>query len=491
MKKGTAAPRDRGGLRADHALGEEFGLDAERVFQSPSVTSPFRVVDSGLNAADAAANAAAAAFWDWSQRSAEDRAAHLHRMADALDGSRAQLVNLAAKEVGAASGWTQFNIDLALRILRQAAGLPALLADREMPPAEDGSLSILRRQAVGVVLGIAPWNAPITLAVRAIATPLACGNTVVLKGSEHCPQTHRAVVEILNGSGLPAGVANVVTALPDQSEAVVNHLIAHPAVRRVNFTGSTRVGRQAAVTAAHHLKRCVLELSGKAALIVLEDADLDAAVGAAAHGAFFNQGQICMSTERIILLDDIADRFVAKLVARTQTLRAADPQREAAPLGTLIHAAAAERVAALLRDAQDKGAELLIGGRVEGAVMQPAVIDHVASNMAIYHEESFGPVASILRVRDEEEALSIANDTEYGLASAIFSRDRDRALALAARLETGICHINGSTVYDDAAMPFGGMKASGYGRFGGETALDEFTELRWIALHPDGARHSL
>ncbi|MDD9709021.1 aldehyde dehydrogenase family protein [Seohaeicola sp. SP36] len=455
------------------------------------MTSPFRVVDSGQNAADAAANAAAAAFWDWSQRSAEDRAAHLHRMADALDGSRAQLVNLAAKEVGAASGWTQFNIDLALRILRQAAGLPALLADREMPPAEDGSLSILRRQAVGVVLGIAPWNAPITLAVRAIATPLACGNTVVLKGSEHCPQTHRAVVEILNGSGLPAGVANVVTALPDQSEAVVNHLIAHPAVRRVNFTGSTRVGRQVAVTAAHHLKRCVLELSGKAALIVLEDADLDAAVEAAAHGAFFNQGQICMSTERIILLDDIADRFVAKLVARTQTLRAADPQREAASLGTLIHAAAAERVAALLRDAQDKGAELLIGGRVEGAVMQPAVIDHVASNMAIYHEESFGPVASILRVRDEEEALSIANDTEYGLASAIFSRDRDRALALAARLETGICHINGSTVYDDAAMPFGGMKASGYGRFGGETALDEFTELRWIALHPDGARHSL
>jgi acyl-CoA reductase-like NAD-dependent aldehyde dehydrogenase len=251
------------------------------------------------------------------------------------------------------------------------------------------------------------------------------------------------------------------------------------------------VGRQVAVTAAQHLKRCVLELSGKAALIVLEDADLDAAVAAAAHGAFFNQGQICMSTERIILLDAIADAFVEKLVARTRDLRAADPQREAAPLGTLIHAAAAERVAALIRDAQDKGATLLIGGRVEGAVMQPAVIDHVAANMAIYHEESFGPVASILRVRDEEEALSIANDTEYGLASAIFSRDTDRALAMAARLETGICHINGSTVYDDPAMPFGGMKASGYGRFGGDTALDEFTELRWIALHPKGARHSL
>lgn len=471
--------------------GEDTGLDAERVFQSPSVTSPFRVVDSGQNAADAAANAAAAAFWDWSSKPASDRAAHLRDMADALDGSRALLVDLAASEVGAAPAWTEFNIDLALRILHHSAELPFLLADRHMPPAPDGSKSILRRQPVGVVLGIAAWNAPITLAVRAIATPMACGNTVVLKGSEHCPQTHRAVVDILNGSGLPKGVANVVTALPDQSEPIVNHLIAHPAIRRVNFTGSTRVGRQVAVTAAQHLKRCVLELSGKAALIVLEDADLDAATEAAAHGAFFNQGQICMSTERVIVLEAVADRFVEKLVHRTCSLRAADPRRETAPLGTMIHAAAAERVAALIRDAQDKGAELLIGGRVEGAVMQPAVIDHVSSNMAIYHEESFGPVASILRVQDEEEALSIANDTEYGLASAIFSRDTDRALAMADRLETGICHINGSTVYDDPAMPFGGMKASGYGRFGGDTALDEFTELRWIALHPESARHSL
>lgn len=466
-------------------------MDAERVFDRPSGVSPFQVVDAGQSAVDAAANAAAAAFWDWSACPAAERAAHLRRMAEALDANRAQLVTLAAQEVGAAQGWTQFNIDIALRILRHAATLPALLNDRHISATDDGCAAILRRQAVGVVLGIAPWNAPVTLAVRAIASPLACGNTVVLKGSEHCPQTHRAVIDILNGSGLPCGVANVVTALPDQSEPVVNRLIAHPAVRRVNFTGSTRVGRQVAVTAAHHLKRCVLELSGKAALIVLEDADLDAAVEAAAHGAFFNQGQICMSTERIILLDAIADRFVDKLVALTRTLRAADPRRDTAPLGTLIHAAAAERVAALIRDAQDKGAQLLVGGQVEGAVMQPAVVDHVASNMAIYHEESFGPVASILRVRDEDEALSIANDTEYGLASAIFSRDETRALALAARLETGICHINGSTVYDDAAMPFGGMKASGYGRFGGETALDEFTELRWIALHPEGARHPL
>ncbi|MCD1627292.1 aldehyde dehydrogenase family protein [Seohaeicola saemankumensis] len=189
-------------------------MDAERVFDSPSGAAPFRVVEAGQNAAEAAANAAAAAFWDWSARPADDRAAHLLRMADALDANRAQLVDLAAQEVGAAPAWTQFNIDIALRILRHAATLPALLADREVAASEAGCAAILRRQAVGVVLGIAPWNAPVTLAVRAIATPLACGNTVVLKGSEHCPRTHRAVIDILNASGLPGGVANVVTPFP-------------------------------------------------------------------------------------------------------------------------------------------------------------------------------------------------------------------------------------------------------------------------------------
>lgn len=407
----------------------------------------------------------------------------MHDMADAIDRGRGRLITAAAYEVGAAPGWTDFNIDLAMRVFRQAATLPALMCDREVASADGAKRSILRRQSVGVVLGIAPWNAPVTLAARAVAAPLACGNTVVLKASEHCPETHRALISILTEAGLPDGVANVVTNTPDQSETVVTQLVAHPAVRRVNFTGSTRVGREVAVTAARHLKRCVLELSGKAPLIVLEDADLDAAAHAAAFGAFFNQGQICMSTERIIVVDAIADDFVDRLVALTARLRAADPRHEAAPLGALIHEGAAARVSGLIREALARGAVLRIGGQVEGAVMQPAVVDRVAPNMAIYHEESFGPVASVLRVRDEDEAVSVANDTDYGLAASVFSRDEPRALAVAGRLETGICHINGATVYDDPEMPFGGMKASGYGRFGGAAALEEFTELRWIAVH--------
>jgi acyl-CoA reductase-like NAD-dependent aldehyde dehydrogenase len=447
--------------------------------------------------ADRAANCAAEAFADWATLPPLTRAAHLESAAAALDADRAALVALTAQEIGAARSWTEFNIDLAMSVFRQAATLCDRLGDT---PAPDDQSSILRRQPAGVVLGIAPWNAPLVLAARAIAAPLACGNTVVMKGSEHCPRTHARLIDVINAAGLPPGVANVVTNPPEQSEVVVERLIAHPAVRRVNFTGSTRVGRAVAVTAARHLKPCLLALSGKAPMIVLEDADLGRAVEAAVFGAFFNQGQICMATERIIVVSAVADRFVDALVARTAALRAADPQHETADLGSLINAEAATRVTEMIRDAVQKGAILHCGGTVEGAVMQPAVVDRVSSAMRLYREESFGPVASVLRVRDEAEALSVANDSDYGLTAAVFSADTARAKRIADRLETGIVQINGPTVHDDPHMPFGGMKASGHGRFGGIHAVEEFTELRWIAnrtgadlpdLHPrDRARRS-
>lgn len=445
---------------------------------APEAADPGRPVDTHSQAL----NRAAAAFWSWRGLPDAERIALFHAMAEAIGAARARLVEAAADEIGIAPAWTDFNVDIARRVLVQAAALVPARRDTELP-GRDGVQSVLRRDPVGVVLGFAPWNAPIALAVRAMAAPLACGNTVVLKASEHCPETHRLVAEILTGAGLPEGVANVVTNRPEDSEAVTRALIAHPAVRRINFTGSTRVGRMVAVMAAEHLKKCLLELSGKAPMIVLEDADLDRAADAAVMGAFFNQGQICMSTERIIVVDAVADAFVERLVARTRRLRAADPRDGAAPLGALINAAAALRVRGLIDDALARGARLLIGGDFEGAVMQPAILDRVSADMRLYHEESFGPVASVLRVADADDAVSIANDTEFGLSSAVFTADAARGAAIADRLETGICHINGPTVFDDPDMPFGGMKASGYGRFGGLAALDEFTELRWIARH--------
>jgi benzaldehyde dehydrogenase (NAD) len=318
--------------------------------------------------------------------------------------------------------------------------------------------------------------------------PLACGNTVVLKASEMSPGAHRLVGTCLAEAGLGDGVVNVVTNAPEDAQAVVEALIAHPAVRRVNFTGSTRVGRLIALACAKHLKRVLLELGGKAPLVILDDADVDEAVNAAAFGAFMNQGQICMSTERIVVDDKVADAFVAKFAAKAKGLPHGDPRKGNVVLGSLISNAACERVAALVDDAVAKGAVLATGGRGNGTIMPATIVDHVTPAMRIYGEESFGPVVTVVRVSGVDEAVRVANDTEYGLSSAVFGQDIARAMGVAKRIEAGICHVNAPTVHDEPQMPFGGTKASGYGRFGGTAAIDEFTELRWITVQT-GPRH--
>ena len=344
------------------------------------------------------------------------------------------------------------------------------------------------RVPCGVVVGIAPWNAPIILGTRAIATPLACGNSVILKASEQCPATHHLIGEVLQEAGFGDGVVNVITNAPDNAAAVVSALIAHPAVRRVNFTGSTGVGKIIAEQAAKHLKPVLLELGGKAPFLVLDDADIDAAVDAAIFGAFFNQGQICMSTERVIVDNQVADTFVEKFAARAQALKAGDPRDESNALGTLINAQSGEKLNSLIDDAVAQGAHLAAGGKAEGVVMQATIVDGVTSAMRLYSEESFGPIVAVIRVNGEEEAIRIANDSEYGLSSAVFSRDSARAMKVAGRLQTGICHINAPTVHDEPQMPFGGVKSSGYGRFGGKAGIEEFTELRWMTMQL-GPRH--
>jgi len=387
-----------------------------------------------------------------------------------------------ADETGATAGWARFNVSLAADMLREAAAAVTQIGGEIVPSDQPGMTAMAIRQPVGVVLGIAPWNAPVILGVRAIAMPLACGNTVVLKASELCPRTHRLIGDVMREAGLGAGVVNVLSNAPADAAGIVEALIAHPAVRRVNFTGSTRVGRLVGEAAARHLKPALLELGGKAPFLVLEDADLDEAVRAAAFGAFMNQGQICMSTERIVVDDTVADAFAEKLARKAATLVAGDPRKANTPLGSIVGFEAVERIDGLVKDAVAKGARILTGGHANGTLMDATVLDHVTSAMRIYAEESFGPVVAIVRVRGVEEAIRVANDTEYGLASAVFGRDLNRAMQVARRIEAGICHINGPTVHDEAQMPFGGVKASGYGRFGGKAAIHEFTELRWITI---------
>jgi acyl-CoA reductase-like NAD-dependent aldehyde dehydrogenase len=433
--------------------------------------------------ADAACDAAAEAFPAWSAMGPNERRKLLLKAADLMDERAPEFIGCGVAEAGSAPMWYGFNAMLAASMLREAASMTTQVAGEVIPSDVPGLMAMGVRQAAGVVLGIAPWNAPVILGVRAIAMPLACGNTVVLKSSENCPALHRLIGTVLQDAGLPAGVVNVISNAPEDAPAVVERLIAHPAVRRVNFTGSTHVGRIIAQQAAKHLKPALLELGGKNPLVILDDADLDEAVQAAAFGSFFNQGQICMSTDRIIVRQEIADEFVARLTEKTRAMRAGKPGEEGAVLASMVDTQSAERVAAMVQDAIDKGALVTTGETsVEGSIMQPAVIDGVKPEMLLYQEESFGPVVTVLRVESDEEAINLANDSDYGLSAAVFSRDISRAMEVAKRIQSGICHINSSTVADEAQMPFGGVKGSGYGRFGGKAAIEEFTDLRWITI---------
>ena len=448
-------------------------LDGQVATRAPAATA---------DDARAAIDAAAKAFPAWAAMGPGERRGLLMKAAAAIEAKGQAFAAAMAAETGSSGIWAGFNVHLAADMFLEAASLTTQISGQVIPSNVPGSVAMAVRQPAGVVVGIAPWNAPIILAVRAIATPLACGNTVVLKGSELCPATHGLIIEALQEGGLPPGVVTFVTNAPADAGAVVEAMIAHPAVRRVNFTGSTRVGRIIGQTAAKYLKPAILELGGKAPFLVLDDADVDAAVAGATFGAFANSGQICMSTERIIVDEKVADEFIAKLVARATSLPLGDPRQGPVVLGSVVDQTTVERVNALIDDAIAKGAKLLCGGKADNTLMPATLLDHVTSAMDIFYEETFAPVKAIVRVKNVEEAIAIANDNEFGLSAAVYGRDTARAWQVAARIESGICHINGPTVHDEAQMPFGGVKSSGYGHFGGQAGIDAFTDTRWITM---------
>ncbi len=432
--------------------------------------------------ANAAAEAAAAAFPSWSATGPNARRALLMKAAQGLEARADTFVSAMMAEIGATEGWARFNVALAAGMIREAASITTQISGEVIPSDKPGCIAMALREPAGVVLGIAPWNAPVILGVRAIAIPLACGNTVVLKASEQCPCTHALIVDTFIEAGFGNGVVNLVTNAPEDAGTIVGTLVDHSAVRRINFTGSTAVGRIIAMRAAQNLKPVLLELGGKAPLLVLEDADLDEAVKAAAFGAFMNQGQICMSTERIIVVDAIADSFIAKFKTKVESMKTGDPRVGNTPLGAVVDLKTVTHIDGLVKDALDAGARQINGGQAKGVLMPAAVIDGVTPAMKLFREESFGPVVAVIRARHEAHAIELANDTEYGLSASIFTRDTARGLRVSRQIKSGICHINGPTVHDEAQMPFGGVKASGYGRFGGKAGIDFFTELRWITI---------
>lgn len=311
--------------------------------------------------------------------------------------------------------------------------------------------------------------------------PVAAGNTAILKASELAPQTMRALISIFNEAGLPNGVMNMIAHDRDSAAEITEALIANPLVRKVNFTGSTNVGKAIGKLAGEHLKPVLLELGGKAPAIVWHDADLDLAAKKCAFGALFHGGQTCMATERIIVHKNVKAQFQEKLKAAVNELYPSD-----GPGAILINEVAVKRNKALIQDAASKGATVFFGdasaNEARKTEMRPVLLDNVTPDMEIYKTESFGPSIALYEVETEEQALQLANDTEYGLSSAVFTEDLKRGLRFARGIESGAVHINDMTVHDESVLPHGGTKSSGFGRFNATAGLEEWVRTKTITF---------
>jgi acyl-CoA reductase-like NAD-dependent aldehyde dehydrogenase len=442
---------------------------------------------AGAEDAQRAIDAAAEAFPGWSQKPPAERQRIFLTAADVLERREQEVVSWLARETGSTFGFGMFQAHFVPNLFRQAAALPYAPIG-EIIPSDTGTFAMGVRRPVGVVAAISPWNAALILSARAIAAPMALGNTVVHKPSELSPLAGGLLWgEIFGEAGLPAGVLNIVTHAPGEAAPIAERLTEDPRVRVINFTGSTQTGRRLAEAAGRNLKRVVLELGGYNPLIVLADADLEYAVNASAFGAFLHQGQICMSARRIIVERAIADEFVPRLAAKTKALKAGDPKEPETIIGPLITDNALQVVKDRVDEAVAKGATVLAGGEAAGPVYQATLLADVPPDTELATTETFGPVASIEVVDSAEEAVERANATAYGLASGIITSDTDKGLALAQRIQAGIVHVNDQPVGDEPQMPFGGVKSSGLGRFGGTAVVHEFTEVHWVTVsgaHP-------
>jgi acyl-CoA reductase-like NAD-dependent aldehyde dehydrogenase len=446
------------------------------------------VADGSREDAAAAIAAAQEAQPAWAAMTHSERARIIARAGDILEARAKEIQEVIVDEGGSWIGKAMFETGYSAGVYRAAAAA-AYQVTGEIMPSDLNKLSLVTREPLGVVTVISPWNFPLILSSRGFAVALAVGNAVVLKPSEETPVAGGILLaEIMEEAGVPKGVFNVVTCSRENVGEVGDELISNPAVRGISFTGSTAVGAQLAAKAGALLKRCVLELGGKDALIVLDDADIERAVNAATFGSFMHQGQICMAVERIIVDRKIADAFTEQFVANAKKLKSGNPRDIASCIGPVINEKQLKRIAEHVDDAVTKGASLLCGGRSQGLFYEPTVLGGVTPEMRVFREETFGPVAPIIVADGEDEAVRLANDTEYGLSAGIITRNEERGLAVARRLHTGMAHVNDSSIHDEPHVPFGGIRASGLGRHGGRPGIDQFTELRWITLER-GGRH--
>lgn len=416
---------------------------------------------------------------DWAATSFETRAQVLRHFAQQLEQNAEAINAWNAREAGSTLGKAGWELQACIDQAHMCAAMPMSPYGEVYPSNMPGRENICIRVPVGVVGVISPWNFPLLLSLRAVLPALAMGNAVVLK-----PDVNSAIVggviicELLEKAGLPKGVCSLALGGAETGQ----QLVEHPQVNMIAFTGSTAVGRQIGQHCGYNLKKASLELGGNNALVIMEDADIQGASSCAAWGTFLHQGQICMQSGRHIVHADVADDYVAALSERARNLSVGDPYRDNVHLGPIITERQAERVMQLIESSVAMGAKVVCGGHREGAFIQPTVMTGVTTDMPIYKEEIFGPVAPVITFATEAEAIALANNTEYGLAASVHSQDIGRAKRLAAQIHAGMVHVNDQTVNNEYQVPFGGMKASGNsGRFGGPENFGEFTETKWIS----------
>lgn len=447
---------------------------------NPATQRPFAKVFLGLpEHMRKAVDAAHAAKDKWGKTLAAERELVIQRSADVLETARSEIVDLLIEEAGSTFGKAQFEVSFTVNMLRAVAGEARRIHGDVIPADIPGMMSFTVRRPLGVVAGIAPFNFPLVLATKKVCLALAAGNTFVLKPAEETSLIGLKIAEIFEEAGLPAGVLNVV---PGDGLALGAVLFSDCRVRLVSFTGSTAVGKQIAVECAKYGKKVVLELGGKSPLVVLKDADLDYAVSTACFGIFVHQGQICMAGSRIIVESPLYDAFLERLVAKVQTLQVGDPRDPHTVIGPLIRASQCALIDRKISESVADGARLVTGGTWEGSFFQPTVVADVEPGMPVFRDELFGPVAAVTRARNSDHALELANDTAYGLSSAVLTNDLQLAMKFALELEAGMIHVNGPTIHDEATVPFGGIKDSGSGREGGRWSMNELTETKWITM---------
>ena len=435
---------------------------------------------------EAAIDAAHKAFKPWSKTAPKQREAILVKAAEIFEKRADEIRELLAIETGSGFGKAMFEMGLVSEIMRTAASEAIRVSGQTHASNHSGMSSYSVRRPLGVVAGISPFNVPMGLASKKFAFALAAGNTFVLKPSSNTAACAIIFGEIFKEAGLPDGVFNVI---PCSSSVLGEIFQKDKRVKLITFTGSTEVGKKIAGSAAANLTKFTVELGGKSPLVILKDTDVNFAVDTAAFSVYIHQGQICMAGSKIIVEEEIYDDFCTKLNEKVKTLKVGDPLDPSNIIGPLIEKSQCTFIDGLIEDAVAKGAKVLTGYSHEGCFYQATLLCDVNDSMRIFHEEIFGPVATVVKAKDIEHAIAMANDTQYGLSSAVLTNDLTKAMKLSEEIEAGMLHINGPTIMDEAHIPFGGVKDSGMGREGGHFSIEEMTELKWITVEAPGNRH--